>query len=112
MKLYPIFGLTLILASGCSPDQSDTQDAVQTPEVQTEVSEAALASTPKVTSAAPETQSVQQPEMQTTEMKHGDGQLVEVLAASEETRDPEQQLRESMARLAPDMVITLSLIHI
>jgi len=106
MKLYPIFGLTLILASGCSPDQSDTQDAVQAPEVQTEVSEAALTNTPKVTSAVPESQSVQQPEMQTTEMKHGGGQLVEVLAASEESQDPEQQLRESLARIAPEMAIT------
>ena len=117
MKLLPIYGLLVVMVSACSPDQSDVPDSAttQSPEVQTT----------EVHTSEAETSEVQIKEEKTVAVPAVPAQTDETVLA--QNQNAEQQLRESVARLAPDMeitaiaesvmpgvyeVVSLSLIHI
>lgn len=105
MKLYPMCGLLVVLMSACSPDQSDTRDkaATQSPEVQTsevKTTEPSEVETAQVT----EVQTKESTEVQTAEAtEQSTGENGALIAQSQ---NAEEQLRASMARIAPDMQIT------
>ena len=96
MKLLPIYGLLVVMVSACSPDQSDVPDsaATQSPEVQTT----------EVNTSEAEASEVQITEEKTVAVPAVPAQADETLLA--QNQNAEQQLRESVARLAPDMEIT------
>ena len=96
MKLLPIYGLLVVMVSACSPDQSDVPDsaATQSPDVQTT----------EVHTSEAETSEVQIKEEKTVAVPAVPAQTDETLLA--QNQNAEQQLRESVARLAPDMEIT------